>query len=179
MTILYATPDELEALTMGQRINVLRDGRIVQSGTPGDLYKTPDDAFVATLVGSPKMNMVDAQIAGDGGGVRLPFLDIAGGPWSGALRDFRRDTSVLFGVRPQDLRPLKNGSTGPRFDADIHLTEPLGDITVLDLVAKDVPLRMVLPEEEALAYQVGDRIEVVMRLENCHLFALDTGTAIR
>ncbi len=179
MTILYATPDELEALTMGQRISVLMDGRIIQNGTPGDLYKKPDDAFVAALVGSPKMNMVTGEIAGDGGGVRLPFLDIDGGPWSEALRGFRRDTSVLFGVRPQDLRPLNGAAKGPRFEAEVHLTEPLGDITVLDLVAKDVPLRMVLPEEQALSYRVGDQIELTMRLENSHLFTLDTGTAIR
>jgi multiple sugar transport system ATP-binding protein len=164
---------------MGQRISVLRDGRIVQNGTPGDLYKTPDDAFVAGLVGSPKMNMVEGEIAGDGGGVRLPFLDIDGGPWSESLRGFRRDTSILFGVRPQDLRPLNGAAVGPSFDAEVHLTEPLGDITVLDLIAKDVPLRMVLPEEQALAYRVGDRVELTVRLENCHLFALDTGTAIR
>jgi len=179
MTILYATPDELEALTMGQQISALKDGQIVQTGTPGDLYRRPDDAFVATLVGSPKMNMVAAELATHGGAIRLPFLDIDDGPWSEALRGFRNDTALLFGVRPQDLRPLNGDASGPTFDADVHLREPLGDITVLDLIANGIPLRMVLPEEQALAYTVGDRIGLTMRLENCHLFTLDTGTAIR
>src|SRR2546428_512820 len=55
MTMLYATPDQLEALTMAERIGVLREGRIVQVGTPRDLYQAPGDSFVAALVGAPRM----------------------------------------------------------------------------------------------------------------------------
>ena len=61
----------------------------------------------------------------------------------------------------------------------MHLTEPLGDVTLLDLLAGEQPLRMVLPEERAVAYSIGDRIQVQIALENTHVFARETGTAIR
>ena len=81
MTMLYATPDELEALSMGQRIGVLRHGRVVQTGTPDALYDAPVDAYVARMVGSPKMNLVPGMRtdATPGAGVKLPFGDVGGG----------------------------------------------------------------------------------------------------
>ena len=62
MTMVYATPDQLEALTMGERIAVLRDGRIVQTGTPDELYRAPRNSFVATMVGAPPMNLVPGRV---------------------------------------------------------------------------------------------------------------------
>jgi multiple sugar transport system ATP-binding protein len=179
MTMLYATPDELEALSMGERIGVLRKGRLVQVGTPDQLYERPTDSFVATQVGSPKMNLVPGVSVREGDRVRLPFAEIGGGPWAPALRRFPIGTEVRFGFRPHDVHPAAGVATGPRFTAQVHLTEPLGDVTVLDLVACDVPFRMVLPEERAVRYHAGDELELELRLEASHVFALDTGTAIR
>jgi len=180
MTMVYATPDELEAMSMGQRIGVLRDGRIVQTDTPDALYERPDDAFVAGMVGSPKMNLVPAKRRGNGAAsVALPFLDVAGGPWAPALGAFPGGADLLFGFRPSDIRPADRDGDGPRFPARVHLTEPLGDITVLDLEAGDTVFRMVLPESEALRYAVGDELTVAMDLAQTHVFAQDTGTAIR
>jgi multiple sugar transport system ATP-binding protein len=182
MTMLYATPDELEALSMGQRIGVLREGRVAQVGTPDELYDRPVDSFVASLVGSPKMNLLPGASAGDGGAVRLPFAELAGGPWAAALRAFPVGTPVLFGFRPYDVRPAGDGAAaaGPRFPARVHLTEPLGDVTVLDMEARGgAAFRMVLPEERAVAYREGDELEVELALPGSQLFAMDTGTAIR
>jgi multiple sugar transport system ATP-binding protein len=179
VTMLYATPDELEALSMGGRIGVIRDGRMVQVGTPDELFDTPCDRFVAEHVGSPRMNLVEARSAGDGGRVRLPFGEVAGGPWAEALRRFPAGTPLLFGFRPHDLAPAGGDARGPRFGTRVHLTEPLGDVTVLDLAAGDTLLRMVLPEERALRYREGDEVEVELALGETHLFAMDTGTAIR
>ncbi|MEK0085958.1 ABC transporter ATP-binding protein [Benzoatithermus flavus] len=180
MTMLYATPDELEALSMGQRIGVIRDGRIVQVGTPDELFDSPRDRFVAEHVGSPRMNLIEGRSAGDGSRVLLPFIEIGGGPWASALRQFPVGTLILLGFRPHDLAPAEGGHAhGPRFPARVHLTEPLGDVTVLDLEAQGVLLRMVLPEERAVAYREGDRLEVELAIQETHLFAMDTGTAIR
>jgi multiple sugar transport system ATP-binding protein len=179
MTMLYATPDELEALSMGQRIGVLRQGRMVQIDTPDGLFERPDNVFVAAQVGSPKMNLVEGVSSGDGDRVRLPFGEVTQGPWAQALRAFPIGTRVLMGLRPHDLQPATGDVLGPRLSSRIHLTEPLGDITLLDLVVQGVPLKMVLPEERAVTYREGDSLEVEMRLQHSHLFALDTGTAIR
>ena len=66
MTIVYATPDELEALSMGEEIAVMRDGGVVQIGTPDELYETPRDLYVAGKIGSPHMNMIKGKLAKDG-----------------------------------------------------------------------------------------------------------------
>jgi multiple sugar transport system ATP-binding protein len=166
---------------MGQRIGVIREGRVAQVGTPDELYDRPLDSFVAALVGSPKMNLLAAASAGDGRVVRLPFAEVAGGPWAAALQTFPVGTPVLFGFRPHDVRPAGEGDAGdPRFPARVHLTEPLGDVTVLDLEARGgAAFRMVLPEERAVAYREGDELEVELALPESQLFAMDTGTAIR
>jgi len=179
MTMIYATPDQLEALTMGERIAVIRDGRIVQSGSPDELYDRPVDDFVAGLVGAPTINLLPAQRAAATAGVALPFAEIGGGPWAGALEAFAGGTALWFGVRPHDLTPAAEPARGPSFQATVHLTEPLGDVTVLDLEAGGQALKMVLPEEQAVNYAVGQSLTVEMNLQNTHVFARDTGTAIR
>lgn len=182
-TMLYATPDELEALSMGQRIGVIRDGRTVQVGTPDELYDLPVDRGVAALVGSPGMNLVPGVSAHGGETVRLLFAEVAGGPWAPALRAFPAGTGLLLGFRPHDVRPVAAGEpaseAGPRFRARVRLLEPLGDVTVLDMECQGIPFRMVLPEEHALAYRDGDELEVGFPVAASHLFAVDTGTAIR
>jgi multiple sugar transport system ATP-binding protein len=180
-TMLYATPDQLEALTMGQRIGILRQGRIVQVATPRALYAAPRDRFVAALVGAPAMNLLPA-IRRDAGGeiaLTLPFGEVRNGPWAGALAAFSPADPLLFGFRPHDVVPAEGGRSGPAFRARVHLTEPLGDITVLDLEAGDAVFKMVLPLEQAQRYDVGDEMEVEIAVANTHLFSRETGVAIR
>ncbi len=180
MTMVYATPDQLEALSMATTIAVIAEGRIVQSGSPDDLYDAPDNRFVASLIGSPAMNLVPAiRSEAAAGGVALDFLELPSGPWSEALGAFPKGSELLFGFRPQDIQPKREPPTGPTFTATVHLIEPLGDITVLDLISHDQPFKMVLPEDQALAYRPGDHVEVAFRLEHTHVFARDTGVAIR
>lgn len=181
MTMVYATPDQLEALTMGERIGVLKEGRIVQSGTPYELYDNPDDRFVATLVGAPAMNLLPARSvqSAEGMAAELSFTAIGSAPWTPALSQFPVGTELLFGIRPQDIRLAGSDIRGPRIDARVHLTEPLGDITVLDLTAGDEMFKMVLLEEQALGFAAGDRIELELSIERSHVFTRETGVAIR
>jgi multiple sugar transport system ATP-binding protein len=181
MTMVYATPDELEALSMGQRIGVLRHGKIVQTGTPDQLYDQPDDTYVAAMVGSPKMNLVPGLRGEDATGpfVELPFGRFAGGPWAGPLGQLPQGAEITLGFRPHDIRPANGAGEGPRVEVSVHLTEPLGDITVLDLAAGDVQFKMVLPEDQALAYPAGERFTAEFRLERSHLFDRASGAAIR
>ncbi len=177
MTMVYATPDQLEALTMGERIAIIHAGRIEQVGTPRELYARPDNSFVGGLVGAPAMNLIPASRRGDG--VETSFLRLSGGPWAAALAAFPEAEALLFGFRPHDVIPANGDAGGPRFKASVHLTEPLGDITVLDLTAGDMPFKMVLPEDQALRYSAGDKLDVQIALDKTHVFARATGTAIR
>jgi multiple sugar transport system ATP-binding protein len=174
--MVYATPDQLEALTMGERIAVLREGRIVQTGTPDELYLRPADQFVATMVGAPPMNLVPGKVRGgaDGPVIALPFADLDGSRW----RDLQGGADVLFGIRPHDLMPAADPGTHPGFRARVHLTEPLGDMTVIDVEAEGTVLKMALPEEQALAYGVGDELALRLSLADAHLFHRDSGGAV-
>jgi multiple sugar transport system ATP-binding protein len=182
MTIVYATPDELEALSMGQRIGLLRDGRIVQTGTPDELYCQPQDTYVAGMVGSPKVNLIPAMRRGPDNkpSVELPFALIENGPWADALKLFPAGSELIFGFRPHDVTPIDegDGGAGLQIAATVHLIEPLGDVVILDLIAGGAGLKMVLPEEQAIRYNVGDDVPVTLRVENTLLFARETGTAI-
>ncbi len=177
VTMIYATPDQLEALTMGERIAVIREGAIVQTGAPDELYDRPSDGFVAGLVGAPAINLAPGRKRGEA--VALPFAELAGGPWQQALQAFEDGAEFWFGVRPHDLAPAGEPPGAPSFEAEVHLTEPLGDVTVLDLLAGGQPLKMVLPEDRAMRYGVGTTLRVEIALERTHLFARSTGTAIR
>ncbi|MBT3534116.1 MAG: ABC transporter ATP-binding protein [Rhodospirillaceae bacterium] len=187
MTIVYATPDELEALSMGQRIALLRGGRIVQTGTPDELYTKPQDTYVAGMVGSPKVNLIPAirRGADDAPLVEMPFGAVQNGPWADALKPFPVGSELIFGFRPHDVAPATDtggddgdGGGTMRIAAKVHLIEPLGDVVILDLTAGETQLKMVLPEEQAIRYSVGDDVPVNLRVENSFLFARETGTAI-
>jgi multiple sugar transport system ATP-binding protein len=172
-TMLYATPDQLEALTMGQRVAVMREGRIVEVGTPHQLYARPADAYAARMVGAPAINFVPGRVmSGEGGGrLALPFGEL---PLPSAGGTLRGGDQVTVGVRPHDIAITAGGG----FRAAIQLTEPLGDITVLDLDLSGERLKMVLPEERALALSPGQQIEVAIRPEDLHLFDRETGRRI-
>ena len=180
MTMVYATPDQLEALTMGDRIAVMREGAIVQTDTPEALYGAPRDPYVATMVGAPAMNLIPATLGRDGNGtvIELPFQAADGQRWAGPLADAAAGTELLFGIRPHDLAPVDGDRQGPTFQARVHLSEPLGDVTILDLEAGGTLLKTVLPEDEAVAYSVGDEVEIGYSLADAHLFFRETGVHI-
>jgi len=185
MTMVFATPDQLEALSMGQRIGVLRDGRIVQTGTPEALYERPNDRFVATLVGAPAMNLVPAEWAGAQrtDAIRLPFMSLDVGARAGDLGRLPAGSPLFFGIRPHDLAPVDGdadgpGFDGPIFDGRVHLTEPLGDVTVLDIEAGGTLVKMIVAEERGLAFRPGDPIRVRVDLDEAHFFHRETGVAL-
>lgn len=183
ITIVYATPDELEALTMGERIGVLKDGRMVQVGTPDELYDHPQNDYVAGMIGAPRMNFVNAVRKGDAINPQVvaSFGEFRDGHWKTALSNFSSGQELLFGLRPHDIRieDPSEPAKGPRFKANIHLTEPLGDVVILDLAIRDERLKMVLPEDQAVKYAVGDELMCTFDIEATHVFTKETGTAIR
>ena len=176
-TMLYATPDQLEALTMGQRIAVMREGKVVEIGTPHQLYARPGDAYAARMVGAPAINFVPGRVRqGDGGGrLELPFGEVGLGDGHDRLRG---GDLVTVGVRPHDILLVTGGAAAHRFRAAVRLTEPLGDITVIDLDLHGQGLKMVLPEDRAQALQPGQEVEIAIRAEDLHLFDRETGRRI-
>ena len=173
MTMLYATPDQLEALTMGQRVGVVKDGKVVAVGTPRDLYQHPSDTYVAQMVGSPPINLIQTTGSGDNQ-IALPFLNTPV-----AANGVGSNQPVTLGLRPHDIGLSQDrGADEPRFKARIHLTEPLGDVTVVDVGAEGTSMKMVLREEVAARFSVGDEVELAFDPSSLHVFDQSSGTRL-
>jgi len=181
MTMLYATPDQLEALTMGQRIALLHDGEIVETGTAQSLYGEPSHTYVARMVGSPPINLIEGKISGSGPtrSLELPFGELL---LEGRGAD-APDGAITLGLRPQDLHlseraPASTQGAGLTLPGKIHLTEPLGDVTILDIDIRGKLMKMVLPEDVAAVYSQGQVIDLSFRLADAHLFMTESGVRI-
>lgn len=177
MTMLYATPDQLEALTMGERIGVMRAGRVVQIDTPRDLYAAPLDTYVAGLVGAPAMNLLRGRVTRGQGGPVVDF-GMAGIDLARDNDDLAAGTELVVGLRPHDIRLGADTGRGRTLDATVHLREPLGDVTVLDLRFGTIEAKMVVREEEAAAIPEGSAIAVTIDPADLHLFHAETGVRL-
>jgi multiple sugar transport system ATP-binding protein len=173
MTIVYATPDELEALSMGEEIAVMRDGTVVQRGTPDELYEAPADVYVATKIGSPHMNILNATLRSDAQSLETPLGIVA----LGARRKTANNgDKALLGVRPNDIRLAARGDKA--IDATVHLLEPLGDITIVSVESGGEILRLVLPEAQASSMKPGDRAPIAFDAKKIHVFRAASGQAM-
>jgi len=171
MTMVYATPDQLEALTMGDNITIIKEGKFIQKGTPDELYQNPKNLYVGKMIGSPVMNLINAKIVNNQ--IELPFGNVSTNKNKKINSDFV-STELMFGIRPNDITI---SSEEEHYDAKIFLKEPLGDVTILDLSIKDIKLKMILPEEEAINYETGQNIKISFNINNSYLFASDRGVS--
>jgi multiple sugar transport system ATP-binding protein len=182
-TMIYVTHDQTEAMTLGSRIVVMKGGVIQQVDTPQNLYRKPDNLFVAGFIGSPQMNFVKAKVRTDGKSVVLE----AGGlefsvPESKAttLSDGGYDgKTVTLGIRPEDMHDAAFfGKESPwgTIDAEVKVYELLGAEVFLYFDFADVQMTARLdPRTDAKA---GDRITFLPDMEKVHLFDSETGRAI-
>jgi multiple sugar transport system ATP-binding protein len=172
LTIVYATPDELEALSMGEEIAVMRDGTVVQRGTPDELYENPVNTYVAGKIGSPHMNMVSATVSKDGKSIDTPLGSFA------APRILKSATGekALLGIRPNDISIAAKGKGS--IASKVHMLEPLGDVTVVSVEAGGELLRLVLPESQASKMKPGDATSVALNPDRIHIFRAASGQAI-
>ncbi len=136
-TMIYVTHDQVEAMTMGDRIVVMLEGEIQQVATPSELYKQPVNKFVAGFIGSPPMNFADGTLAVENGSLRFRdsenAFDLAVDPaHGGALKNYV-GKPVVFGIRPEDLREseTENGTPGGSVKATVDVVEPMGSETFL------------------------------------------------
>jgi ABC-type sugar transport system ATPase subunit len=171
-TMLYVTHDQEEAMTLGDRIAVMRDGGILQCGPPLEVYRRPTHAFVGSFIGSPPMNLVEARLEHVRGGAHLttPWLDL---PL--ARPPDAKPGPVLVGVRPHDLLPVSATEADVR--ASVDVVEPLGRDLVVHVrpegAAPDTTLTLSAPAHAGL--EPGQTLALGLRREALHLFAADSG----
>jgi multiple sugar transport system ATP-binding protein len=172
-TMVYVTHDQIEAMTLGDRIVIMRDGFVQQVGRPLDLYDRPENEFVATFIGSPEMNIIPGEaIRRDGRlAVKIGSLDIAVPP-----ERFEDGADVKVGIRPEHIVPAGQ-STGTTCDMEVTLVEQVGGQTYLLGAIEGRKVRAVLPRTDTV--KANERIPVTLLGEHIHLFSAETGQSLR
>ncbi|TKW67089.1 MAG: sn-glycerol-3-phosphate ABC transporter ATP-binding protein UgpC [Paracoccus denitrificans] len=177
-TVVYVTHDQVEAMTLADRIVIMRDGNIEQAGTPDEVFNRPATRFVAGFIGSPPMNMADATFQ-DG---QLRFADGATLPLPETFKGrVVEGQQVTFGLRPDDVYPTGHGlHTGTEVETrplEVALTEPLGNETLLFLqfAGTEWTSRMLNPRP----LRRGEVVEFQFDLSRAHLFDAETGCSLR
>ncbi|MBZ9556727.1 MULTISPECIES: ABC transporter ATP-binding protein [unclassified Modicisalibacter] len=184
-TIVYVTHDQIEAMTLADRIAVMRDGRILQLGTPDEVYNDPADMFVAGFMGSPSMNFIHAALEGNPGDYRLRIDTQAGQgaltlPWPG-----ERETpemarcvgeTVILGLRPEhfseeDVR-LGDQAEGTLFEATTTVVEPTGADTLLQVSLGETEATVRLGPKSRLV--AGERVALRIDMSRAVLFEEDS-----
>ena len=179
-TMVYVTHDQVEAMTLGQRIVVLDKGRIQQIDTPMALYNRPANLFVATFLGSPKMNLLRGELVETHG---MPRLRIAEGTTlalhpepalAGTVRGYL-GRALTVGLRPEDLSLAEAGPD--RLEARVETVEPVGSEAFLNLRCGDCELVVRVPPRELP--QPGDTVHLAHNPEHMHFFDPDSGRSLR
>jgi multiple sugar transport system ATP-binding protein len=196
---IYVTHDQVEAMTMGDRVTVMRAGELQQVDTPQNLYDNPDNIFVAAFIGSPAQNLYDATLSEGARSLKLGSQDI---PLPDAVRVKRpglaayANKDVVIGMRPEHLPAAKPGDTGSTLVGDVDLIEALGSELVVHFTidAHRVIAEGALEKDEAEAVtagegvaridaknpvKVGDRMTFLIDIEDMQFFDPKTGLAIR
>jgi multiple sugar transport system ATP-binding protein len=197
-TTLYVTHDQTEAMTMADRVAVMRDGRIEQVDRPQAIYERPANVFVAGFIGSPAMNLVHSRIEAENGSLHATLgehrLRVPDRPlrWPGLGRYVGRN--LVLGLRPESLTDARGEPTAPgtTIEVEAALAEPLGAETILHFDAKATSARAepILETEDGhgahltarlggqAAIEAGERIALAVGVERLHFFDPETGAAI-
>jgi multiple sugar transport system ATP-binding protein len=182
-TTVYVTHDQTEAMTMADRVAVMRDGRIEQVDRPQAIYERPANVFVASFIGSPAMNLVTSRLDADNGSLyaslgehrlRLPDRPLR---WTGLGRYVGRD--VVLGIRPEgfDDARAKAPVPGATIDVGVALAEPLGAETIVHFDTESAPdLKARLDGRTDVS--AGERVVLTVDLERMHFFDPETEAAI-
>ncbi len=170
-TTIYVTHDQTEAMTLGDRVAVMRDGRIEQVDPPQRLYDRPATRFVAEFIGDPAMNVIDVGL--DQGHASHEAFRL---PLPGNEPPFDRDIATL-GIRPEDLYLLEDRPAADtvHFPATVTVREPLGDTQVMHCQVGETELTVVTEPRQAI--ETGDQITLTYDPARLHLFDPETGAA--
>jgi len=178
-TIIYVTHDQVEAMTLGDRIVVLKEGYIEQVGNPIEIFENPVNTFVAGFIGNPPMNLIDGEITKKGADLQISTasglcVPIPEKPGS----QIREDQKVVMGLRTEDIVLDEGRSNIPdtwKFNADVVITEPLGSETHMHVNVNGV--KMTGKCEGRKIVQPHETIKLAFNLNHLYIFdALSTNS---
>ena len=182
-TIIYVTHDQTEALTLGTRIVVMKDGVVQQVASPIDLYTKPCNLFVAGFIGSPQMNFIEAKVVESGSDVLLMFgahsIKLPEGKAKKLVDGGYIDKEIIFGIRPEDVKDEEvfiNSSPDSTLDATVRVYEMLGAEVFLYFAIDQFEMTVrVNPRTTA---RPGDTIKIAIDVSKIHIFDKDTEKTI-
>ncbi|MCB1105656.1 MAG: sn-glycerol-3-phosphate ABC transporter ATP-binding protein UgpC [Opitutaceae bacterium] len=177
-TMIYVTHDQVEAMTMGDRICVMKDGNIMQVAQPLDLYNHPSNMFVAGFIGSPPMNFFKGKLQRSGNHVVFVETNTRGNPIKVELNDTLAskasayiDKEVVFGIRPEDAQDsltLSTPNPAHTIEVTVEVSEPMGAETYLYL---DTGAHSFIARVRASdRFDVGQKVQITLQIEKVHLF---------
>lgn len=170
-TLIYVTHDQIEAMTLADRIVVLSKGVIQQTGTPLELYNRPANLFVAGFIGSPSINFLEVVVEGGQQlvlkkpDITLPLMK----KWEETLAPYK-DRALILGIRPEDI---SMASEGQGFPVNVELIEPVGAENYLHLKLAGVPL--IVRGVAKMTTEIGKTAQISFNQENFHFFDSQTG----
>jgi multiple sugar transport system ATP-binding protein len=179
-TTIYVTHDQVEAMTMGDRICIMNKGEMVQIGTPLDVYRKPADTFVARFLGNPPMNLLEAQ-GKSTSSLQLEMRSVPLPNWPTTVLQSFQGKAVTLGIRPEDLYESPNdvpGGSALLLDVSVEAVESLGAETLLLLTLGEAGQELIARIGRNTAVRAGDRTQVALDTAAIHLFDEATGKAI-
>ena len=179
VTTIYVTHDQVEALTMSDRIAVLNEGKLQQVDGPDELYSTPANTWVAGFIGSPPMNFFDCTLTLED---RRAFLDTSefkleiDRQLASAIREKSTSNEFILGVRPEDVSVAKEGLRRDVIPAQIYVVEPIGESTIVDLkVGRYLVKARAAPAFKA---EIGEKVNIQIDTEKIRIFDKKTEQAL-
>jgi multiple sugar transport system ATP-binding protein len=176
-TMIYVTHDQVEAMTMANRIVVLRGGRIEQVGTPLALYNAPDNRFVAGFIGSPQMNFLRGSVSD---GADAPALVLDAGdrtPFPLPLDNGAASKAIVVGIRPEHILMGASNDPGIRIDATVERVEQLGATSFFYCLLADGE-RLTVQSAGQAATAPGERLPIVIPHSRLHVFDAESGRSL-
>ncbi len=179
-TMVYVTHDQIEAMSLADRIAVMDLGLLQQYGTPSEVYNKPRNIFVANFMGSPSMNLLPCRLTGGDGAWGLDF----GKAGTSAIEDgelARRCKSaaaaeIVFGMRPEDIDIQPSEVGRPGLNMQVTFVEPIGPRTVIHLAAGDHQVKVA--KDKQYPIEIGATVKATFPKGSCHIFDAESGAAI-
>ncbi len=169
-TMIYVTHDQIEAMTLADRIAIMKGGKIMQLATPDEIYNRPLNRYVAEFIGSPSMNFFDGELKGDR--FICPLGDFSTNGYE--FKPERRDCAASFGIRPENISTGEDANASPiQLDTVIELVEPLGSDTLARVNVADNRFWVRLDGQVKITS--GDKLHIGFNPERANLFDTESG----
>jgi multiple sugar transport system ATP-binding protein len=182
ITTIYVTHDQLEAMTMADRIAIMNQGILQQLATPEEAYNNPQNLFVAGFIGSPPMNFIDVNFSEKNGKCfidattfELQIPDVVGD----VIKQKARGSELILGVRPEDILVRRKPFSGVNIEAEVYVVEPLGSEILLNLKVGENFVNAKVPQGFMAKTNTIDKVWISFDVSKIHIFDKKTEKAIR